>query len=345
MISLKDIKKVKITNKFSSYSMFLYGPAKIGKSTFVHDIYGDKVLFLMTEPRYRSLVGADILEINSWADYLSIIKQLKRDKGAHEQYDVIAIDTVDNLWSMLNTYLTAQFDENTIGERNDLKGQDWIRLKQEWSDGINLIHRAGFTSVFISHDTTKKIKVVATPEMQQDPKFSIINQDGIAYAEVDQVQPDLDHKGFNPLNKLVDIIANVDKEPDEDGNLKRVLHLRGNNSYIAGNTFGKAVPETIPFTKDAFQKAIDTGTKEFGSDEITEDNYHGEKKQEPFEDLMTRVREEGVKLAKAGYGEELQEIVEQHFGVNAKLTDATEKQRELVEAAEYDIQEAIKSHK
>lgn len=345
MISLKDIQTVKITNKFSSYSMFLYGPAKIGKSTFVQDLYGDKVLNLMTEPRYRGLVGADVIEIHSWADYLSIVKQLKRDKGAHEKYDVISIDTVDNLWAMLNSYLTKQFDETTIGERNDLRGQDWIRLKQEWADGINAVHQAGYTGVFLSHDQQKQVEIPATPEMQGDPNFTIVNKDGKSYAQVQQAQPDVDKKAFNPLNKLVDIIGYSAIEPDKQGQPQRVLHLRGNSSFIAGNTFGSSVPDTIPFTKEAFQKALDKGVNAFGEDKITDDHYHGEKEQEPFADLMERVKKEGYELAQLGYGEELQEIVEKHFGVNSKLTDASEHQRELVEAAEYDIQEKLEAHK
>lgn len=42
-VSLLEIEPIKVSKDLSSYSMLVYGEPKIGKTTFVHDLYGKRV--------------------------------------------------------------------------------------------------------------------------------------------------------------------------------------------------------------------------------------------------------------------------------------------------------------
>ena len=54
MIDLTKIEPNKVSTDPSSYSLLLYGPSKIGKTTFVQELF-PKVLHIMTEKRYGAL--------------------------------------------------------------------------------------------------------------------------------------------------------------------------------------------------------------------------------------------------------------------------------------------------
>ena len=97
-------------------------------TTFVHDLYGDRVLHIMTEKRYKTLEGAYVQYVSSWAEYLQVMRQIK-NKDIKEQFDVISVDTVDNLYGLLEKFVAAKWEEESVGERDDLWGKDWNDLR------------------------------------------------------------------------------------------------------------------------------------------------------------------------------------------------------------------------
>jgi len=124
MINLKDIKPMTVSSDVSSYSMFVYGEVKSGKTSLVNDLYKDKVLNIMTEKRYKALEGAYVQYISSWSEYLEVMRQLRKPE-IKQQFDVVSVDTVDNLYGFLEKYVAAKYKEQNVGERNDLWGADW----------------------------------------------------------------------------------------------------------------------------------------------------------------------------------------------------------------------------
>ena len=71
-----------------SYSTFIYGYPKTGKSTFVNDLYGEKVLFLGTEHRHQAIAGAHVINVDSWAEFLQVMKLIKKPE-VQEKYSEI----------------------------------------------------------------------------------------------------------------------------------------------------------------------------------------------------------------------------------------------------------------
>ena len=82
-ITLEDIINLqpnKIPNDVKSYSTFIYGFPKAGKTSFVNDMYGEKVLFIATERRHDAIPNAHVVNIDSWAEFLKVMKLLKDPK-------------------------------------------------------------------------------------------------------------------------------------------------------------------------------------------------------------------------------------------------------------------------
>ena len=113
-IDLKNLTPNKVSNNLDSYSAFIYGEPKTGKTTFVHDLYGDKVLHLMTEKRYKALDGAYVQYISSWSEYLQVMRQLKKDKELQEKFSVVSVDTVENLYDYLEKYVAGKYGEQSV---------------------------------------------------------------------------------------------------------------------------------------------------------------------------------------------------------------------------------------
>ena len=59
---------------------------------------------LATEPGYKAIPGIIAQDINSWTDVLQVAAQLRRPE-AKEKFDVITIDTLDELVFIATEYL------------------------------------------------------------------------------------------------------------------------------------------------------------------------------------------------------------------------------------------------
>jgi len=50
-LDLVNIKRTRVSSVPLSYSMLLYAPTKFGKTTFVNELFGERLLNIMTEKR------------------------------------------------------------------------------------------------------------------------------------------------------------------------------------------------------------------------------------------------------------------------------------------------------
>ena len=58
---LLNLKPTTVSNSPESYNFLLYGESKIGKTTFVNDLFGEKVLNVMTEKRLGGVEGITLM--------------------------------------------------------------------------------------------------------------------------------------------------------------------------------------------------------------------------------------------------------------------------------------------
>ncbi|MDG0860394.1 ATP-binding protein [Staphylococcus equorum] len=327
-INLNNLEPIKASTDLSSYTAFIYGTPKIGKTTFVHNLYGDRVLFLATEKRHKVLVGAYVQDISSWPEFLTSISQLRSPK-MKERFDVIAIDTVENLYSMLESYILAKYNKTEFGQVE--WGKDWVDLKNDWKNGLQMIEKIGYSPVFISHaiQKTERIPVSGILQEQVNETMSLVKDKKTdeEYYEFLKYVPDLKDKVMAPINKMVDNILFMNVTTDESLKEHRVIYLRESLQWQAGSTFNDIKP-VIPLSstnyKEAVQEAIGKIDPNLTKDEKEETSLESEKID--FDELMKEARGLAIKFHEDGRMDEVNRIVEEVFGPGNKLVDANKHQ-------------------
>src|SRR5699024_5747932 len=136
--SLKKLKPVQISKNVNDYSALVYGPPKVGKTSFVYDLYKDKVLYLATEDRHKALAGAKVQPIASWADYENVLVALE-DEDLKEEFDVICVDTIENLYDMCEKAILKKYRVKNLSDV--AWGKAHGDLKNTWKIGINMISK------------------------------------------------------------------------------------------------------------------------------------------------------------------------------------------------------------
>lgn len=342
-IDLLNLEPIKASTDISSYTSFIYGIPKIGKTTFVHELYGDRVLFIATEKRHKVLVGAKVQYISSWIEYLQVLAQLRNEK-LKEQYDVIAIDTVENLYRMLESYILSKYGKTEFGQVE--WGRDWVDLKNDWSTNLQMIEKLGYSPVFISHATQKTERIPANGILQQDINDTMTltkdKKSGEEYYEFMKYVPDLKDKVMAPINKMVDNILFMTMTTDEKLNEHRVIHLRESLQWQAGSTFNGIKP-VIRLSAKEYKKAVEDAISLIDPSQTKSEKEEVgmEKVVLDFDELMTESRKLAMEFHKQNRMDEVGRIVDETFGAGNKLTDAKAHQVEPLFVAIQKMKEVL----
>ena len=158
---LLNLQPTQVSSSPESYNFLLYGESKIGKTTFVNDLFGDRVLNIMTEKRWGGVEGAKIVYASNYADIKNLLRVLK-DKELQEAYDAVSFDTIDNLYLYVDKYVADQYNEASVGTggADNLFGRDWRQRDAVWVNLLKEIESLPYTTVFVSHETTDRKSVV-----------------------------------------------------------------------------------------------------------------------------------------------------------------------------------------
>lgn len=199
--------------------MLLYGPPKVGKSTFAAQLT-EAPLFLATDP------GQDALEvfrvpITSWADFLAVGKELK-DRRPDIGFDLIVVDTIDTLARLCRDHVMQGLVE-AAGMRKDRfvhpsdfeYGKGWDAVAEEFRLRIAGLCALGVGVLFISH----------VKQSVQKTRTGV---------EIDVVAPDVGQKGMRQwLLGFVDFVLFAHVIATKDGD-EHVLQLKPTQQAEAG---------------------------------------------------------------------------------------------------------------
>lgn len=227
--------KTKPTFELSSKTILVYGPPKIGKSTFASKF--PNALFLECEPGLNQL---EVFKVPtySWADFLAACKLVAA--GDHP-FKTVVIDTVDNAFKYCSDAICAKHEIEYEGDLDHGKG--WAFVKNEWHRVLTRLASLPYGLVLISHAVDKQVKTRTD--------------------EYTKTQPSLPDRARNVVLGLVDMILYCDTvtRKGKDGSLSvdRVIRTKPNPAYEAGDRTGR-LPETFLLDFDAFAKAFGAGT-------------------------------------------------------------------------------------
>ena len=315
-INLLDIQPHKVSKDLSGYITFIYGPAKVGKTTLATQM--PKALLLAFERGYNAIPGVMAQDVNTWGEMKQIYRELKKPE-VQEVYKTIVVDTIDIAADLCQKYICNQLGIDNMGD-GGWGTNSWSKYKKEFEEIFRGLTMMGYAVVFISHSKTGTDK----------------DQTGKEYG---YTKPTTQSSALQIIENMADIYCFARMYLGADGEEKRVLTLRppAGSGISCGSRFKYITPE-IPLNYDALTKAveeaIDKEAKEHNNEFVTTERETTPAVMEyDFDALMVKFEELVGKLMnknQAYYAPRLTQIIEKYLGKGKKVASATRDQAELV---------------
>ncbi len=220
-------------NTLSDLTVLLYGPSKIGKSTWCSQ--ADGALFLATEAGLNSL---EVFQqpIATWDEFLLACKEIA--EGNHS-FKTIIIDTIDNAYRMCTEYICQK---GKVEHESDLGfGKGYALVNNEFFRVLNKLALLPYGLFLISHAQEKEIETRT--------------------GKLTRIVPTLPEKARKIVLGMVDMILFGDLETTkgEDGKPvhRRVLRTKPHVNYEAGDRTGQ-LPEVIELDFAKFLEAFNS---------------------------------------------------------------------------------------
>jgi len=211
----------------SDLTVVVYGPAKIGKSTFCSN--ADRAIFLATEPGLNNL---DVFQvpIPNWEVLIETLNELATQK---HDFKTVVIDTVDNMYRMCEEHICKKFNVDFQGDLAFGKGYSLVN--NTFQRTLTKLAHLPMGLYLVSH--SQEVKVEART------------------GSYDRIVPTLPEKPRRILLGLADMIlfCDIEMSKDESGNpvQRRVMRTKPSLAHEAGDRTGK-LPEVIGLDYNEF---------------------------------------------------------------------------------------------
>jgi len=312
-IDLLAIEPHKVSTDLSGYITYLYGAAKVGKTTLCSKFPG--TLILAFERGYNALPGVMVQDITRWSEFREVIRELKKPE-VKEKFSTIVVDTVDVAGSLCDKYICNQLGIDTLGE-GGWSVNGWAAYKKELEDCFRTITQMGYALVCISHDQDKTFK----------------RKDGTEY---NQVVPTAQKSLNNIIRDMADLYlyAAIDESTKERKLIVRSL----DNTVDCGSRF-KYMANEIPLDYNALVKAlndaIDEEAKEHDNQFVTNEKIKP-LEATPKQDFNSMKDEFGELVGKVmqsnpANAASITAIVDKYLGKGKKVGDCNPAQSEQLE--------------
>ena len=322
-IDLLSLKPHSVSRNLAGYITFIYGPPKVGKTTFGAKMPG--ALLLAFERGYNALPGVVAQDIVSWGEVKQVMRELKKPE-VKEVYKSIIIDTADIAADLCQKYICSQLGIENIGD-GGWTNNGWAKYKAEFESTFRTLTQLGYAVVFISHAKEKTIKP----------------QQGAEYQEIGS---SMQSSALAVIENMADIIGYAHPKVTENGS-KVVLTLRSmDGSVRCGGRF-KYIDSEIDFSynalTEALNRAIDKEAQENNNKFVTTEaqaapilkEYNYDALMKEFQELVGKLMERDS----ASNGPKVTQIIERYLGKGKKIAEATRDQAEFI----YLIVEEIKA--
>lgn len=325
-INLLGLTPSVVSRDLSGYITLIYGPAKVGKTTFGSKMPG--ALILAFERGYNALPGVYAQDVMTWGEMKQIARELKKPE-VKERYKSLIIDTADIAADVCQKYTCNQLGIENIGD-GGWSTNGWAKYKKEFEETFRSLAQMGYAILFISHDKEKTIKP----------------QDGNEYQ---QITNSMQSSAAAIIENMCDIIGYAHPKRTESGN-QVVLTLRSfDNSIRCGSRFKYITPE-IPFTYDALTKALNEAIDKEAADNngqyvvnerapvVEAPTYNYEALKEEFGEIIGQL----MLKNESYYTPRITQITDKILGKGKKYSDCTIEQAELMYLVVDELKELIK---
>lgn len=300
-------------------------------TTFINELYGERVLFLATERRHAHIEGVHVINIDSYSDFLRAMRVL-RDPQAKEKYDALCLDTTGRLEMFIEQYVLNKLNIDALG---DLPyGAGYGEYNRELENAVTLLEKSGYIPHFISHDKPETVKVEISKATNEEKSIdgAEVTKDkktGKEYIEYERRVPDIKNKLNNLLARVVDNVLYLGYVVDENGVEERRIFTQPTATHFAGVSFN--MPDNIEQSADAYLKAMEDAIKNKDKDSVQEGGRKQSKGTDfDFKGLMGEVARLGKDLQDKGKANVLTQTIEDVLGKGKKVKDLQPNQAELL---------------
>ncbi|HSQ88006.1 AAA family ATPase [Romboutsia sp.] len=171
IVNLLDLKPTVVSRDIRDYDMMICGESGIGKSELALDIYGiDRCIALAFEDSYAGISGAYAVDIDSYATLTAYLAQLE-NPALREKFDTVIIDTLFLLDHCIEKSITDSYGVDLI--KDALKWNAGFKIvDKKFLGALKRIQKMGYTICYITHPTTKKVKINGVEIDKFEPKVS-----------------------------------------------------------------------------------------------------------------------------------------------------------------------------
>lgn len=325
-INLMAIKPHKVSRDLSGYITYIYGAAKVGKTTLCSKF--PKTLIIAFERGYNALPGVMVQDVTRWSEFKEVIRELKKPE-VKETFQTIVIDTVDVAGSLCEKYICNQLGIDNIGD-GGWTNNGWSKYKKELEDCFRTITQLGYALVCISHDKDKVFK----------------RKDG---SEYNQTVPTAQNSLNNIVRDMADLYlyAAIDEQTKQ-----RKLIIRSLDGTVDCGSRFKYMVNEVPLDYDALinalNDAIDKEAKENDNKYVTEERTQPIVEEEPYDyySLMNEFNELVQKLMSENQTNAMKitAIVDKYLGKGKKVSDSTPSQVDLIHLIVEEIKSELINH-
>lgn len=243
-----SIQQIKSTRRHLPPRIVLYGPHKIGKSTFAS--CAPKPAFIVTEDGQDAIDGMGFPLCQSWDDVLGQIEALYSDP---HDYKTVAVDSGDWAERLLHKHICAKQNVSSIEKVEKGYGKGYVIAAEHFVDmldGLNALRtERGMAVIVICHTEIKRYDDPLADSYdrhqiklhKQTAKLLQEWADVIGFANIETVTRDED-LGFN--KERTRALATG----------RRVIRFTPSPAFDAGNRYG--LPDTTDLTWSAFEQAL-----------------------------------------------------------------------------------------
>ena len=252
-------------------SIIIYGPNRAGKTYNVSK--AEKPLFLSFEKGLSAINGVPFFYIDKWSKFTTLVKQLTKTnvEEAKKTYKTIVIDTIQGITELADEYICSIFGISSIGDGNKGFG-NWKDYEKEMLKPIKSLCGAGYTVVFLAHETERPLKDEMGEEFKQ-----LYPKSGDA------------KRCTSIICDYCDFIAYAQTQNSADNNeVLSTLHLKGTRAFYAGSRFTKIAPYITEWNWEKLTQAInDAIKKEEQTSGVKAKTFEQAKKEEKKQEAIT----------------------------------------------------------
>lgn len=150
----------------TDYTVFIYGPPKIGKTRLASE--WPNSVFLATEPQGLKAVECDAFPITNWRQFRGSVSALVEDFAG--KYQTVIVDTVDLAYKFCLDYCCEVHGFEHPSDEGWGKG--WEIVANELLNQILRLFNGGFLPIFISHSKKTEVKTAWETRTIIEPTLS-----------------------------------------------------------------------------------------------------------------------------------------------------------------------------